>query len=595
MSGSWRQMFRRGYWMAEEHSLLASAVAVGVIAGFAAALLVWMITAISGWMPEDGERSWWILVVPALGGLAVGPIVTKAAPETRGHGVPEVMLAVAHHRGMIRGRVAILKAIASAISIGSGGSAGREGPIVQIGSAVGSAIGRRMRMSPELVRMFVACGAAGGIAASFNTPIAGVIFALEVILRDFAGRAFATVVISAVTASVVSRTLLGQDAFFTVPPFELGGSVELLLYVGLGAIGAFVARAFVVTLYAFEDGFDALPIPAMLKPALGGLLLGALAYFLPEVLGAGHDPIEEALHGNLVPATLALLVVGKILATSFTLGSGGSGGVFAPSLFVGAMFGGWFGHGAAALFPTLGIEPGAYALVGMGVVFSGGTWAALSAILIIFEMTQNYGLMLPAMIGCVTATLVARRIAPDNVYTLKLRRRGIDLDEPTAPIMSQIRVEEIMTREVETVGVATPLPELLAHVERSRHSGFPVVDEFGRLEGLVTYAEMRDAMALAGEEQRFLIASDVMRPFGPTIHGDARLGEAVDRMRDAGVRRLAVLDPERPGVLVGLLTNHDVVIALAARQGVKSASAPSPSPPSPADAPSGSSGPDPAP
>lgn len=568
MTTKWdpRAIFTREYWVAEERSLVAAALAVGVLAGLAAAVLVWMIAlighALPTWAP-GAHPPWWIVVVPAVGGLIVGPIVTRAAPETRGHGVPEVMLAVARHRGLIRARVALLKALASAISIGTGGSAGREGPIVQIGSAVGSAVARGLRLNPDLVKMFVACGAAGGIAASFNTPIAGVIFALEVILRDFAGRAFATVVISAVTASVVSRSLLGQEAFFHVPTYSLGSSWELLPYAVLGVIGALVARLFVVVLYRTEDLFDDLAIPGWIKPGLGGLLLGGLAWFVPEVLGTGHDAIEHALRGEMLAGTLLVLVFGKIVATSLTLGSGGSGGVFAPSLFVGAMLGGAFGQGIHLLFPELGVHPGAYALVGMGVVFAASTWAAISAILILFEMTRGYDLILPMMAACVISVIVAKRLSPDTVYTLKLRRRGIELEEPTDSPLSGVRVEEVMTRDVETIQVDTPLAGLLRQVESSDHSGFPVVDGQGRLQGIITYAELRDGMSIGGEPARFIIASDVMRPFRPSISPSANLNEAVDKMRDAGVRRLPVLDPEQPGRLLGILTNHDVVTTLA--------------------------------
>ncbi len=562
----WGALLTREYWFREERSLIAAALVVGVLAGLAAAVLVWMIGLIGGVLPEwgAGERPpLWIIFVPAIGGLIVGPIVTRAAPETRGHGVPEVMLAVARNRGVIRARVALLKAVASAVSIGTGGSAGREGPIVQIGSAVGSAVARGLRLNPDMVRTFVACGAAGGIAASFNTPIAGVIFALEVILRDFTGRAFATVVISAVTASVVSRSLLGQAAFFHVPAYGLGSSWELLPYAGLGLVGAFTARLFVVVLYRTEDVFDGLKMPAMLKPALGGLLLGGLAWFLPEVLGTGHHAIERALRGELVGPVLLALIFAKIVATSLTLGSGGSGGVFAPSLFVGAMLGGAFGHSLDVVFPGLGVEPGAYAVVGMGVVFAASTWASISGILILFEMTRDYDLILPMMIACVVGVLVAKRLSPDNVYTLKLRRRGIDLDDDSDSLLSGVKAHEVMTRDVETIRVDASLSALLRQVRDSDHSGFPVVDAAGRLEGLITYAELRDGMSVAGTNTDFIIASDVMRPFRPTISPSEDLNEAAQKMRMAGVRRLAVVDAEDEAVLLGVLTNHDIVTTLA--------------------------------
>jgi len=560
-----RRWWTREWWRLEDRWLVAIAVSIGVLSGLAAALLVAMIAFLSRSLPlsETGGRpAWWIVLVPALGGLAVGPIVARAAPETRGHGVPEVMLAVARNRGAIRARVALLKAIASAITIGTGGSAGREGPIVQIGSAVGSALGRTFGAGPELARMLVACGAAGGIAASFNTPIAGVVFALEVILRDFAGRAFATVVISSVTASVVARTLLGQGAFYHAPVYALGSSWELGAYVVLGAAAALVARVFTVTLYRLEDAFDDLAIPAALKPALGGLGLGVLAWFLPDVLGTGHDAIERALHGDVVLSALAVLVVGKIVATSLTLGSGGSGGVFAPSLFIGAMLGGTVGRLVDAAVPGLGVQPGAYALVGMGAVFAGASHAAISAILILFELTRDYELILPMMVACVTSVVIAGRLSPDTIYTLKLRRRGIDLDAREAPL-SRVRVDSVMTREVETLRVDTPLREILHQVETSHHSGFPVVDEHGALVGLVTYAELRDATRVGAAEAGFIIASDIMRPFDPTIRPDANLEEAVQKMRNAGVRRLPVVAEGDGGKLLGILTNHDVVTTLA--------------------------------
>jgi CIC family chloride channel protein len=562
-----RRLLSREYWVDEGRSLVAIALTIGVLSGFAAALLVWMITELSRTLPlaatAGGRPAPWIVFVPALGGLLIGPIVTRAAPETRGHGVPEVMLAVARGRGVIRARVAILKAIASALCIGTGGSAGREGPIVQIGSAVGSAVGGLFRVNPDMVRMFVACGAAGGIAASFNTPIAGVIFALEVILRDFAGRAFATVVISSVTASAVSRSLLGQEAFFHVPSYGLQSSWELLPYAALGVAGGIVARLFVRILYRVEDAFEDLPIPDMLKPALGGLMLGGLAWFLPDVLGTGHGAIERALHGQMAFGLMAVLVLGKIVATSCTLGSGGSGGVFAPSLFIGAMLGGAFGVVVDRLFPGLGVEPGAYALVGMGAVFSGGTWAAISGILILFEMTRDYELILPMMISCVSAVLVAKRLSPDTIYTLKLRRRGIDLDAPEGDPLRTVAVESVMTREVETIHADTPLRDLLRQVEASDHSGFPVVDDAGRLKGIITYTELREGTAILHESTEFIIASDVMRPFGPSIDPRAHLDEAVTKMRSAGVRRLPVVEADGDGILLGILTNHDVVATLA--------------------------------
>lgn len=561
-----RRLLARDFWLRDEQSLVVVALLIGALSGLAAAALVGMIDGIGQLLPAtggEGHPPWWIVLIPAAGGLLIGPIVTKAAPETKGHGVPEVMLAVARNRGVIRARVAVLKAISAAITIGTGGSAGREGPIVQIGSAVGSAAGTLLGRKPEMVRMLVASGAAGGIAASFNTPIAGVIFALEVILRDFTGRAFATVVIAAVTASVVSRGILGQAAFFDVPAHSVVSHWELLSYAALGAIGGLMARLFVVVLYRIEDGFEDLPFPPVLKPALGGLLLGGLAWLVPGVLGTGHAVIEQALHGELLLGTLLVLAFAKILATSFTLGSGGSGGVFAPSLFMGAMLGGAFGAAMNLVFPDLGVHPGAYALVGMGVVFTGATWAAMSGILFLFELTRDYGLILPMMVACVTSLLVARRLAPDTIYTRKLLRRGIDLDARSPVQLTDVLVESVMTRSPETIRADTSLRVLLGQVDASHHSGFPVVDEAGRALGIITAAELIDGMAVGQDGTDLIIAQDVMRPFEPSVVPAETLAEAVEKMRAAGVRRLPVVEDGSGGRLVGILTNHDVVSTLA--------------------------------
>ena len=562
----WRRFLQRDFWLRDEQSLVVVALLIGALSGLAAAALVGMIDWIGLLIPSvdgEGHPPWWIVLIPAAGGLLIGPIVTKAAPETKGHGVPEVMLAVARNRGVIRARVAVLKAISAAITIGTGGSAGREGPIVQIGSAVGSASGTLLRRKPEMVRMLVACGAAGGIAASFNTPIAGVIFALEVILRDFTGRAFATVVIAAVTASVVSRGILGQAAFFDVPAHSVVSHWELLSYAALGVLGAVVARIFVVVLYRIEDAFEDLPFPGVLKPALGGLLLGGLAWFMPGVLGTGHGTIEQALHGELLVGGMLALAFAKILATSFTLGSGGSGGVFAPSLFMGAMLGGAFGAAMNLVFPQLQAHPGAYALVGMGVVFTGATWAAMSGILFLFELTRDYGLILPMMIACVTSLLVARRLAPDTIYTRKLLRRGIDLDARSPVQLTDVLVEAVMTPNPETIRADTPLRTLLSQVDASHHSGFPVVDERGRALGIITAAELIDGMAVGQDGPDLIIAQDVMRPFEPSVTPRETIAEAVEKMRVAGVRRLPVVEDGSEGRLLGILTNHDVVSTLA--------------------------------
>ncbi|MDD7963883.1 chloride channel protein [Actinomycetospora lemnae] len=375
---------------------------------------------------------WFLLLAPVVGGLVHGPLVTRFAPEARGHGVPEVMVAVARNGGRIPAKVAGVKALASALCIGTGGSVGREGPIVQIGSALGSSIGQALRVPSGRLTLMVACGAAGGISATFNAPMAGVVFALELILRAFAAQSFGVLVISSVTANVVARLIVGDDIILHLPHYTLGSSTELLLYALLGLFAGLVGWGFARTLYAVEDACDAVwRGPEWLRPAVGGVVLGGVLLALPQLYGVGYPVLEDGLVGQYAVGLLLVLMVGKVVATSLTIGIGGSGGVFAPSLFIGAMAGTTFGTLAAALFPGLHLAPGAFGLVGMAAVFAGAAHAPITSVLIVFELTGNDDVILPLMIAVVLATGLSHLVSHRNIYTRKLLRRGVDID--TAP------------------------------------------------------------------------------------------------------------------------------------------------------------------
>ena len=360
-----------------------------------------------------------VVPLPALGGLIYGPLIYFFAREAKGHGVPEVMLAVAQRGGRIRPVVAVVKSLASALCIGSGGSVGREGPIVQIGSALGSTVGQALRMSDDRVRTLVACGAAGGIAATFNAPIAGVFFALEVILGEFTTRAFGVVVISSVTAAVIGRAAFGDVPSFPVPAYELVNVGEFGLYALLAVLAGVIGIVFTRTLYAFEDFFDGIRMPEYLKPVPGGLCLGLIGVFLPQVFGVGYQAMSQALSGEYALGLLVILLAAKIVAVSLTIGSGGSGGVFAPSLFIGAMLGTAFGTAANALLPGFTAPPGAYGLVGMAAVFTGAARAPITAVIILFELTGDYRIILPLMLAVVLSTLVSEALSRDTIYTLQ--------------------------------------------------------------------------------------------------------------------------------------------------------------------------------
>ncbi|HTR75863.1 MAG TPA: chloride channel protein [Solirubrobacterales bacterium] len=372
-----------------------------------------------------------VLVVPVVGGLLYGPLVYRFAPEARGHGVPEVMLAVHSNEGRIRGRVPIVKSLASAICIGAGGSVGREGPIVQIGSAIGSALGQVAKLAAHDIRLLVACGAAGGIGATFNAPIAGVFFALELILRRWDTRSFGLIILSGLVATAVGRVAFGAEAFLTLPPFHLVSDWEYPLYALLGLFAAVVGVAFIRVLYGMEDLADRIwRGPAWLRPAVGGVLLGLVLLALPEMYGVGYPVLEGAIAGKYVLGALIVFGVGKIFATSLTMAIGGSGGVFAPSLFIGAMLGSAYGLGAHDLLPGVTAGAGAYGLVGMAALFAAAGRAPMTAILIVFELSGDYKIILPLMLAVVVATGLSHLLSADSIYTLKLRRRGIDIERP---------------------------------------------------------------------------------------------------------------------------------------------------------------------
>jgi CIC family chloride channel protein len=499
--------FGRSFHTADATFLMIYSVVVGLGSGFGAVGFRWLLGALKELFFGQGERllgfmgSAYVIVIPALGGLIIGPIINRFARETKGHGVPEVMLAVAVYHGKIRPRIVVIKTLVSAICIGSGGSVGREGPIVQIGSALGSSIGQVFRLTEEKTKVLLACGAAGGIAATFNAPMAGFFFALEVILREYGSRFLSAVVLSSVTATVVSRFFLGNYPAFKVPPYQLRNLWEIPLYFGLGLLAAVTAIAFIKILYRFEDWFEQLKMNENIKPALGGLALGCLGVFFPQIFGVGYESIELALYGKIAAVTVLLLVPIKILATSITLGSGGSGGVFAPSLFIGAMLGEGYGIISSALFPSVPFPSGAAALVGMGAVFSGAAQAPISAILILFEMTGNYQIILPLMITCTLSTFLVRQVQRESIYTMKLIRRGIDVNKPRVEdLLANITVGDAMITDVVALNEQSSIGEAAATVNTTGHLRFPVVDGSGDLVGMISAQAIRTAAAGGKEE-----------------------------------------------------------------------------------------------
>jgi CIC family chloride channel protein len=505
---------------------------------------------------------YWRLVIPAFGGLIVGPLIYFFAREAKGHGVPEVMAAVALRGGVIRKRIVAVKALASAISIGSGGSVGREGPIVQIASAMGSSIGQMLKVSASQLRVIVACGAAAGISATFNAPIAGALFAAEVIIGNFAVAQLSPIVISSVVATVVSRFFLGNHPAFVVPGYELVSPFELAPYMVAGVAAGFVALAFMLTLYASEDAFDRFPIPDYWKPAIGGLLVGGIGVFYPNVFGVGYGTITDALNSALPGALLLVLLIAKIAATSITLGSGGSGGIFAPSLFLGAMTGGFIGTVIHGWFPASTASSGAYALVTMGAVVAAATHAPITAIIMIFELTQTINIIPPLMAACVVSTLVTTFASRDSIYTMKLRRRGIDLfEEENLNILKRLRVHDIVDQEPEVLQESDNFQTVVERVLASEHTQFFVVNRSGDLLGSIHLRELARLLAEQEVLKTIIVAEDLLEPDEPTVTRDDDLDLVMQLFGGSVHDEIGVVAWDNPRKLLGSVHKKDVLDA----------------------------------
>ena len=497
--------------------------------------------------------------IPAFGGALVAWSVKRFAPEAKGHGVPEVMNAVATQNGFIRMRVVLIKAFASAMSIASGASVGREGPIVQIGSAFGSSVGQLFQVSVRRMKTFIGCGAAAGIAATFNAPIAGAIFASEVILGDFSAAAIGPIIIASVFGTVVSRALYGDFPAFVPPTYTLHSPIEIIFYIILGIATGFVAWIFVRSLYKTEDVFDAWKAPVAIKGLLGGALLGGVADYLPQVLGVGYETMESVLIGNLGLAIAAGLVLAKIFATSLSMGFGASGGVFAPSLFIGSMLGGAMGTIIHSMFPEITASSGAYALVGMAAMVAATTHAPVTAVLIIFEMTSEYTVILPLMITSIIAMVISSRLLKgSNIYTLKLKRRGIDIyGGKDINILDQINVKSLKRNILDTIPEDMTLQGLLEKMSISSALNFYVKDLDGQLIGIVTHSAMRRYLNHHEEIPEDVTVRDMMNRRFEVITDNTPIHEVLRKMIEMDLEALPVVDDQ--GVLHGEVERTSIV------------------------------------
>jgi len=546
---------------------LLLALLIGVLAGYGAVLFRFIIRSIQ-WLfyQNSGDILHFagtipphlMILLPALGGLIVGLLVHFGAREAKGHGVPEVMEAVALRDGFIRKRVAVVKILASAVCIGSGGSVGREGPIVQIGSSIGSSVAQVFRIPHIHMKTMVGCGAAAGIAATFNAPIAGVLFALEIILADFGLMSFSPVVLASVTATTISRHYFGDLPAFIIPEYALTSLWEFFFYPVLGVLAGLIAIIFTSVIYGAEDLFERIPLPGWLKPALGGAVLGVIFLRFPHVFGVGYGAINLSLVNELSFLLLFLLIWVKIAATSITIGTGGSGGIFAPSLFIGAMTGGAFGSLLQLGFPEITSSSGAYALVAMGGVVAGTTHAPITAILILFELTGQYSVILPLMITCIIATIVASTLKHGSIYTIKLLRRGVHIETGREQnVLRRLKVEDSMNRSLFTIQEGTPLQEIIETFKNQNAPYLHVTNARGELTGIISFRDIRPILQEEGLLQ-LIIAKDIATQNLVTVTPEDTLQEALDRMTSQGVNQLPVVTN---GKLLGTLPECNITAA----------------------------------
>ncbi len=553
---------------------------LAVCIGAAAGLIAWLLYHLIGFFtnvaffhtvsftfrsPRLSHLGLWVILVPVVGGLIVGIMAKYGSSKIRGHGIPEAMEAVLINRSRIEPKVAILKPLSAAIAIGTGGPFGAEGPIIQTGGAVGSLIGQFLQTTAAERKVLLGCGAAAGMAATFSTPIAAVILAIELILFEFKARSFIPLVIASTIATSIHLVLMGRGPMFEVGAIEYGIPRVLPWYLLLGGICGFAAVGFSRLLYWVEDQFERLPIDWMWWPAIGCLVLGVTGYFVPRVLGVGYDTISDILNTHLVFKVLLLVMIFKALVLLVTIGSGTSGGLLAPMFMASAAMGSAVAMVINHFVPWAGISPGAFALVAMGAVFGAASRATFTFIIFAFEITRDYNAILPLMLVAVIADGIAMAFSENSIMTEKLVRRGLKIHADYEPdILRQMSVAEAMDKQAPTVPATMLVREMAERVAKhdavlSQHQGVLVVDEEGKLEGVVTRSDLLRAMETDPTGATTVLEAGTRKLY--VTHEDELLFDAASRMLRAGVGRLPVVDRADPKQVVGFLERSGVLSA----------------------------------
>jgi chloride channel protein, CIC family len=514
--------------------------------------------------PSGEPRTWLFLVIPTIGGLVVGWLIYTFAPEAEGHGTDAVIYSFHHGRGIIRRRVPFIKTIASILTIGTGGSAGREGPVAQIGAGFGSFLADLLKLPDRERRQMVLAGVGGGIGSIFRAPLGGALFATEVLYREpeFEYEGLIPAIISSVVAYSVFGFVYGWGPIFSTPEFLYHEPLQLPLFLAFGALAAGVGLLYVRVFYGMRDKvFRKLPIPKHFIPAIGGLLLGVMAYFFPEVLGTGYGWIQLAIYGKMALGAMLLFPFLKIIATGLTISSGGSGGVFAPSLVIGGMLGGAFGHLANMVFPSAGIQPASFIMVGMAGFFAGVAKVPISSLIMVAEMTGSYGLLVPTMLVAAISYLI---MGKTSIYENQLAHR---IESPAhrgeflVDLLEDMKVKDHMRprRDEQIVAENMRMKDLIRRVATTDYEYFFTVDSQKKLTGMVSLDDIRRVI-LDSDAENLIIAKDLAIPARVKLTAEDTLTYALSLFTSTSLNGLPVTD-EDSGSLVGILKKNDLIVA----------------------------------
>ena len=541
----------------QDQLLLVLALVIGALTGATVVAFILLTERLGMRLYPVDSGAWRRVLIPILGSLGMGYLLFRYFPQARGSGVPQTKAAMFAREGVITARTALGKFFCTAATLASGIPLGREGPSVQVGAGIASILGRHLGLRPEKVKALIPVGAAAAIAAAFNTPLAGVLFSLEEIMGDLNAPVLGSVVLASATSWVVLRLLLGNNPLFRVPQYQLVHPVEFAIYGVLGVVGGLVSAAFTKLLLVMRERFLGMPVwTRWFQPVAGGLVAGLMGWLAPQVLGVGYSYVGDALNGRMALRMMALLVVLKLLATTTSYSSGNAGGIFGPSLFIGAMFGGTVGGIAHTLFPAYTATAGAYALVGMGAAFAGIVRAPMTSVVMIFEMTQDYAVIVPLMIANLVSFFISSRLQREPIYEALARQDGIHLPGVETRRQGQRQVAEAMRAATDVMRSQITLHDALEWAHKSDLRAWPVIDEEGVV-GVVGLARIEEAMA-NGEGAKKLRDIVATGDF-PHVHADQPLHLALERMGAANLDVLPVVSRANIHELLGVVLMNDVL------------------------------------